>query len=348
MALLAATVLLAAAPLVIAVAGLLFDPGPAVASGMATYLGIRLFGLPAMFANQVAIGWFLGQHRPMVPLAMMLVANGLNAVLDIVLVLHLGMGVDGVAMATVVADYAGLAIAVTFGLGAWRRLPAGRITLSRLLERRAITRFFRLSRDLLLRTTSMQVVFVGFVAMGARQGELLLAANAVLMNFFTLQSHGLDGFADAAEAMAGRAVGRRSPSELRRAVQAALVNAGLLSLLLTLVFASAGGWVIDLLTTIPELRTAAYGFLPYVAALPVVSVWAFVADGVFFGATRGREMRNSMFLAVTAFIISAAILTPLWGNHGLWIAFLIFMAARGAVLGVIYWRADRGAAFARG
>ena len=347
-ALLAALALLALAPLLIQGAHRLFDPSPAVIEGLDAYLAIRFLGLPAMLASQVAIGWFLGQQRPLVPLAMMLVANGLNALLDIVLVLHLGFGVEGVAVATVIAEYSGLLVALLFAAGAWRRLPAHRMRLARVLDRAAILRFFRLSRDLMLRTLLMQGVFLSFAAIGTRQGDLVLAANAVLMNFFALQAHGLDGFADAAEAMAGKAVGRRSAGELQRSVKAGFVNAGLLALALTLAFALAGGGIVDLLTTLPEVRQAAYGYLPYIAALPLVSVWAFVMDGVFFGATRGSELRNAMILAVGAFIVAAAALTPLLANHGLWIAFLLFMAARGLFLGLAYWRAERGAAFARG
>ena len=346
-ALISGLLMILAAPLLIAGAHLLFAPTEDVIKGLDPYLAIRLMGLPAAFSSHVAVGWFLGQQRPLVPLVMMLTANGLNAVLDIVLVLYLGFGVEGVAIATVIAEYSALLVACLFAFGAWRRLPAHRMRLRKILDRAAILRFFRLSRDLLLRTALMQAVFLGFAAIGTRQGDLVLAANAVLMNFFTLQAHGLDGFADATEAMTGRAVGRRSALELRQATRAGFVNAGLLALGLTLLFVLAGAAIVNLLTTLPEVREAAYSFLPYVAALPLVSVWAFVMDGVFFGATRGSEMRNAMLLAVLAFVVTASMLTPMLGNHGLWIAFLVFMGARGLLLGLTYWRADRGAAFAR-
>jgi len=346
LAVVAAVLILAASPLFTGGALALFDPPPSTVPGLEAYLHIRLFGLPAIFLNHVAIGWFLGRQRPLVPLAMLTLANGLNAVLDVLFVLHWNFGVEGVAVATLIADHAALAIALVFARREGR--ASGRVPLdrARLLYAPALTRFFRLARDIFVRTLLMQVVTVGFAALGARQGELVLAANAVLLTFFALQAHGLDGFADATEAMTGRAVGRRSPDELRRAARAGFVNAGILASLLTLVFALAGPAVVDLLTTIEPVRETARLYLPYVVALPLLSVWAFVFDGIFFGATRGADMRRAMLWSVAGFGVAALLLTPAFGNHGLWTAFLFYMALRGLVLAAVYRRADRGAAFA--
>jgi len=314
-------------------------------TGFLGYLDIRLWGVPAMLTNHVLIGWFLGRQNPYVPLLMMTVANGLNAALDIVLVFTFGMGVNGVAVATVCADYAGLGLGGTIAWIAWRRLPGGRPSRRRLFDPAMVGRFAALSRDLVLRTLLMQVVFFGFTALGARQGDLLLAANAVLMTFFTLQANGLDGFADATEAMCGRAVGRRRVDELRIAFRAGLLNGLLLTALLSCSFWWLGDDVVALLTTQTDIRAAAEPFLPYIALLPITSIVAFICDGLFFGATRGRELRNSLLVASLVFVAAASLMVPVLGNHGLWLAFLLFMSVRGLTLWMAYRRADFGAGF---
>ncbi|MEZ5837418.1 MAG: MATE family efflux transporter [Geminicoccaceae bacterium] len=345
-ALMTSLLILGTAPALMSGARLVFAPGEAVAAGMDTYLAIRIAGIPAILLTQVSVGWFLGQQRPLLPLLVMLTANGLNAVLDIVLVLKLGYGVEGVAVATVAAEYTALAIALLLARRQLRLLPRAPLPWRRIVDPAALGRFFRLSRDLVLRTLVMETVFIGFAALGTRQGELILAANAVLMNFFTLQAHGLDGFSDATEAMTGRAVGRRSGPELRDAAIAGFVNAGLLALLITAGFIAFGTTIVDLLTTIESVRETARIYLPYVMALPLVSVWAFVMDGIFFGATRARELRNAMLLSALVFVALTAAFLPHMGNHGLWAAFLIYMGTRGIILWSIYWRSDRGAGFA--
>ena len=173
----------------------------------------------------------------------------------------------------------------------------------------------------------------------------MLAANAVLMNFFTAAAYGLDAFAHAAEAMVGRAVGAGNRPGFRAAVRASFANAALLALAMTLVFAALGGWGVRLMTGLPEVRAQAMAFLPYIVALPLASVWAFVFDGVYFGATRTAELRNGMAVSLALFAAIAVVLVPLLGNHGLWLSLLLFLAARALVLGLIYRRIERIAPF---
>lgn len=316
--------------------------------GFTAYLGIRMWGAPAMLLNHVFVGWFLGRQNPYVPLIMMVCANGLNAGLDIYFVFGLGMGVDGVAYATVLADYAGSLIGACMAVVTWRQLGRGNPTSTRLLDARIIVRFLTFGRDMFLRTLLMQMAFFGFTAIGARQGEVMLAVNAVLMNFFTLQSNGLDGFADATEAMTGKAVGRRRVDELRAAFHAGLTNGLVLTAALAIGFWFWGQAIVDLLTTIEDVRTSASEFLIYVAILPLVSITAFICDGLYFGATRGADLRNSLVVSAGLFAVAALVLVPAFDNHGLWIAFLAFMAARGLTLVWIYRRADSGAGFVAG
>ena len=181
------------------------------------------------------------------------------------------------------------------------------------------------NRDIMLRSLSLEAAFLGFTALSSRQGELVLAANAVLLHFLTFAAFGLDGFAHAAEAMVGRHVGR-GDAPGSRATRANLILALALAALLALAFALGGRAAIGVMTGLAEVRAAAQSYLPYVIALPLIAVFAFLFDGVFIGATRTAEMRNGMALALAAFLGAVALLMPPLGNHGLWLAMLVFMA----------------------
>ncbi|MCB1883957.1 MAG: MATE family efflux transporter [Geminicoccaceae bacterium] len=308
------------------------------------YLVVRILGTPFILGGQVLTGWFLGRQETGVPLLVMLTANLLNAALDVVLVLGLGYGVAGAAAATVAGDAAGLAVALLVLRRRWPTLRAASPALREVAAKDPLLRLLALGRDIFLRTMALQGAFLAFAALAAREGALVVAANAVLLNFFTLQAHGLDGFADAAEATAGRAVGGGRLSDLHDAVKAAFVNAGLLAALLSLSFWAFGEAIVALLTTLPEVRAEAGRYLGFVALLPPLSVAAFVWDGVFFGATRGREIRNAMGLAFAAFLPLAFLLRP-FGNAGLWTALLAFLVLRGFLLTFLYRRAGWGAGF---
>lgn len=327
--------LLAAGPWVGALTARLFAPSPEILAEYRTYLGLRFLGAPAALGSFVLLGWLLGLQDSRRPLYLMLATNGLNAVLAVGLVFGLGLATAGVAAATVIAEYAGLLLGLALIRGRWRELggwPGWGLV-------RVAARFRRLlgvNRDLLLRSLLLESVFLAFAAVGSRQGELVLAANAVLLNFFTAAAYGLDGFAHAVEAMVGRAVGARDLPGFRAAVRAGFVNAALLAAAMTLLFALAGPAAVRLMTGIEEVRATAMAFLPWAVVLPAVSVWAFLLDGVFFGATRTAELRNGMVVALACFALAAAVLTPAFGNHGLWLAFVLFMGARAVILAVIY------------
>jgi MATE family multidrug resistance protein len=333
---------------ILALAMRLFAPGPAIAANFALFLEIRLLGAPAALANFVQLGWLLGRQDSRSPLVLLIATNLLNAALAVGLVLGLGMGVAGVATATVIAEYAGLGVGFLLVRRHRRRL-GGRLPDRATIFRRApFLRLLAINRDLFLRSLMLEAAFLGFTALSSRQGDIVLAANAVLMNFFTLAAYGLDGFAHAAEAMVARAVGARDARGFQAAARAGFALAGLLALALVLIFWLAGSGVVALLTGIAAVRDAANLYLPYVALIPVVAVWAFVFDGIFFGATRTAELRNAMAAALTVFAAMAFTLPPALGNHGLWLAMLIFLAARGLLLALVYRRAEDGAAFARG
>lgn len=331
-------------PLLTTLGGRLFAPAPAILEQFRLYVGVRLFGAPAALGNFVLFGWFLGLQDSRRPLLLMVATNGLNAVLAVTFVFGLGMATGGVAMATVIAEYAGFALGLLILAATWRHRggwPGWPAVL--VLDR--FQRLFVVNRDIFLRSLMLEAAFLVFTALGSRQGTLILAANAILMNFFTAAAYGLDGFAHAAEAMIGRTVGARDRAGFMAAARAGFGNAALLAVIMTILFWLAGPTLIRLLTDLAPVRAEAMRFLPWAVLLPLVSVWAFLFDGIYFGATRTAELRNAMAMALVSFGLLAWLLVPWLGNHGLWLAMLIFMGLRAVFLGVIYWRADRGAAF---
>ncbi|HEX5077736.1 MAG TPA: MATE family efflux transporter [Geminicoccaceae bacterium] len=309
----------------------LFDPGARVEGELATYLAIRLVGAPAALLVMVVHGWLLGMQNARGPMLLLIVTNGINMALALLFVLGFGWAVAGVAWATVCAEYGGLA------LGLWLvRRPLRGGAWRAVWRAQAFRRLLVVNRDMFLRSFCLEAAFLTFSALGARQGEVILAANAVLFNLHLLASYGLDGFAHAAEAMVGRRVGAGDAPGLRAAFRANMAWALGLALLLGLAAALLGPAAIRGMTGIGTVRAAALTYLPWLIVAPLVSVWAFLFDGVFIGATRTAEMRNGMAASLLAFWLAAWLLLPRWGNHGLWLAFLLLMSARGLWLGVIW------------
>jgi MATE family multidrug resistance protein len=320
-----AALLVAGGPIIVRAASWVFEPTARVGAELEGYLRIRLLGAPAGLANMVMLGWLLGLQNARGPMALLIVTNAINIALDLLFVLGFGWAVKGVAAATVCAEYGGTALGIWLARRQLKGL-AGRWRRAAVLERAAFRRLLAVNRDIMLRSLSLEAAFLGFTALSSRQGEITLAANAVLLNFLTFAAFGLDGFAHAAEAMVGRQVGRGDAPAFRAATRANLSLALGLAVALALAFAAAV-------------------YLPYVVVLPLVGVFAFLFDGIFIGATRTAEMRNGMALALAVFAGAVALLMPPFGNHGLWLAMLLFMASRGLWLGACYVRIERGAGF---
>jgi MATE family multidrug resistance protein len=328
--LLGALVVALQGPIIAAALGLI-EASPEVERLTGAYYRIRVWAVPAGLINYVALGWFIGLHRARTMFGLQLFMNGLNMVLDVAFVVGLGWGVEGVAWASLIAEYAAAVLALALVLsalgrmgGAWRR--------ERVLDRTRLARTLAVNRDIFLRTVCVVTAFAFFTAQGARMGDVVLAVNAVLLNFFSLMSFALDGFAYAAEALVGSAVGARDGRALRSAVRVSTAWALAFAVLFTALYAAAGSTIVDLITDLAGVREAARAFLPWAAALPLVSVWSFQLDGIFIGATRGREMRNAMVLALILYLPLSLALMAALGNHGLWLSLLLFMGLRGLTL----------------
>ncbi|NAW13933.1 MATE family efflux transporter [Halomonas sp. D1-1] len=320
--------------------GLWLLDGSDVATALAAeYAEIRILSAPAVLANYAILGWFLGQQNSRVTLAILVLTNGVNILLDLLFVIGLGMTSDGVAWATVIADYT----ALTFGL--WLvsrqlRWLSGRFLRHRLLAVSAYGELFSVNANLFVRTLGLLFVMAFFTSRGAAQGDTVLAANAVLLQFIMLTSYALDGFAHAAEALTGRSVGARRWTEFAQSVRSAAWFSLLTAGTAALAFALGGEALIALLTGLPEVRETASTYLPWMVAMPLIAVWGYLLDGVFIGATAIREMRNSIFAGLAVYLpawwLGQALLPEALINHGLWLAFTLFMLTRSATLIAYY------------
>ena len=310
----------------------LIDPAGDVAGEARRYFDIRIWSAPAALGNFALVGWFIGMHNARAPLIMMAVTNLINITLDVAFVVYLGMQADGVALASVIAEYSGVALGLALVAGVLRGRP-GRWRRDHVFDAERVKRLFMVNSNLLVRTLSLMFSFAFLTAMSARQGTLILAANAILLNLQYVMAYALDGLANAAEALVGRAVGSKDRHNLKRSIHIPMLWSGATAAAMSLGYL-AGGWLlIRLLTDLDDVRAAAMTFLPWLILSPVVSVWSFLYDGVYVGATLAREMRNTMLFSTFAVFLPAYyLLQPQLGNHGLWLAFLLFMAARGLTM----------------
>jgi len=312
----------------------LMNASPTVTTLAREYASIRIYSAPAVLCQYTLIGWMIGVQYPRGTLLVNVLANALNMVLDLALVTGLGLHSDGVAWATLIAEYAAT------GLGAWlvwHRRPSGVALDRRLLGVAAdYWALLRVNRYLMVRTVCLLLTFAFFTAQGARLGDTVVAANAVLLTFLMIISNGLDGFANGAEALVGEAVGERSRARFRAVCAAAARWSFIGSLLFALAFILAGSTIIHLLTDLETVRREALLYMPWIWALPVVAVWSYLLDGIFIGAVQTRLMQNTMLLSVIGVFLPAWWLTRSWGNHGLWFALSLFLLARGLSMGAAF------------
>ena len=301
------------------------------------YFTIRIWSAPGTLVNYVLIGWFLGLQNARVPLLIFLTINITNIILDLVFVLGLGMKVDGVALASVIAEYSGLVVALIFVAKALR-VHTGHWPLARLFRIRAYAAYFSVNGNLFVRTMALMFTFAFVTAQGARLGGLVLAANAVLMNIQLLTSMALDGFAHAAEALVGKAIGQQNREALQRSVRLSLKWSLFFAVGFCLLYLLLGPLLIRILTDLTDVRATAMTYLPWLILSPLVSVWSFLYDGVYVGATRARDMRNIMVFSSLIVFLPAWFLLQDYGNHGLWLAFTLFMASRGIGMHIGYHR----------
>jgi MATE family multidrug resistance protein len=286
-----------------------------------------------MLGNYVILGWLVGQARTGITLAIQVGINLLNMALTILFVLMLHWGIAGAAIATVIAETTGFAgglVIVRILLG-----PNFHVPRALLFDRPRWLRMLTVNRDIMIRTAALIGAFLFFTAQGARAGDRVLAANAVLYNFLMIGSFFLDGLANAAEQLCGQTFGARDRVQFASAVKLVLAWSVGFGVTVSLVFMIVGDHLIDIITTSPDVRLAAREFMLLAALAPACGVLAYCFDGVFIGASWARDMRNLMVMAFVIYIVVWYALTP-WGNAGLWTAFLAFLSARGLLQAMRY------------
>lgn len=329
-AVVAGLVLAVLAPLVSSAGQWFIGGGERVSGAMDTYIRIRLLGAPFSLMNYAILGYVLGRGEGSFGLLLQIILNGCNIVLCILLGLELGWGVAGVAWATVAGEAAAMVVGLAVVIRRFRAAPA--LPKGRILHVPALTAMLSLNRDIMIRSFSLVAAFALFTRQGAQFGTVTLAANAVLMNFFLIAGYFLDGFATAAEQLAGRAIGARARHSFHRAVRLTILWGFGLAGTATLMLLLFGDRLIAVVTTAADVQALAGVYLPWAAFGALSGVLAFQMDGVFIGATWSRDMRNMMLLSFLAFIAALEVLTPVFGNAGLWAALHIFLLTRGGSL----------------
>ncbi len=315
---------------------LLSPASPEVEALSRAYLEIRIWGAPATIALYAVTGWLIAVERTRGVFLLQIWMNGLNIALDLWFVLGLGWGVEGVAIATLIAEWTGLAL----GLWLCRDGFQNRIwrDWARIFDAVRLRRMLQVNSDIMIRSVLLTGSFTTFLFVGADLGDVNLAANQVLLQFLEITAFALDGFAFSAEALVGGAVGARDRFQVRRAsVVSSQWGVGG-AVLLGAVFFFAGPALIDLMSTSPEVREAGRAFLFWAAIAPVIGVASWMFDGIYIGATWTREMRNAMLQSVAIYVVALFLLVPSFGNHGLWAALMVLNLARGVTMG---WRYPR-------
>ncbi|MFK7745753.1 MAG: MATE family efflux transporter [Roseobacter sp.] len=298
------------------------------------YLTIRIWTAPAAIAVYALTGWLVAMEKTAGVFWVQLTMNGVNILLDLLFVLVFDWGVPGVAIATVIAEITGAALGLWFCRDAFARRDWRDWT--RIFDRAKLIRMALLNTDILLRSAMLMIIFSSFVFIGARYGDVTLAANEVLIQFMYITAYAMDGFAFAAETLIARAIGRGDRSYVRRSAVVTSIWGLAICVAMAAGFAFAGGWIIDVMAKDTDVQTVAREFLPYMVVAPLLGCAAWMLDGIFIGATRSKDMRNMMALSFAIYWAAIFVLLPILGNHGLWLALLISFIARGVTLGARY------------
>lgn len=337
--LLIGTLVFAAQMLLLPAAFAVFTAAPALEGEAATYIQARLWGLPATLGTIALMGWFVGISRAGLALWLQLVLNAVNIVLSPLFVIWLGAGLYGVGIASAVAEWAGFAV----GLWLMRRefvrrggLQPGVVTRANLLNPAQLKRLGIANSNIFIRTLTLTLGFNFFGNAAASEGSLFMAANHIHMQLITMSALVLDAFAHTAEAVTGAAYGAKDRKRFDRAVALTTRFSAAFAVMIGALIWFAGPFLIDGLTVDPAVRNMARTYLPYAALAPVIGFLAYQFDGIFIGTTRTAEMRNAGIAAVILYIAAHFVLTPAFGATGIWLAFLVYYAARAVTLAVYF------------
>jgi multidrug resistance protein, MATE family len=299
------------------------------------YFNIRIYAAPATLFIYAIIGWFIGMQNARLPMILAISVNLLNVLLSILFIRALGMGSNGVAWANVISQYCGLLLGVYLLSLYWPKIGK-KLNFSQAINRKAFRQFIHVNKDIFIRTLCLIFTLSFFTTQSANTSDTILAVNTLLFQFFYFFSYFVDGFAYAAEALAGRYIGAGDRVMLKKVIRRLFLWGGAIALSFTMIYLLGGGLILNLLTNNPSTIAGAQPYLFWVVLVPVITFAAFIWDGIYVGATSSKAMRNSMlFITILIFLPSYYIFEPVLGNNGLWLAMMFFMGARGILLSVM-------------
>lgn len=295
-----------------------------------SYFTIRIAAAPATMLIYGFKGWFFGMQNAIYPLIMTVAVNVVNMALSAYLVIYLSWDIEGVAWGTVAAQYFGLLIALGLFFVKYSSLLK-HIAWERVLRIDEIKEFFRVNKDLFLRTVCLTLAFGFFYSQSSKGGELILAANIILQQFLNWMSYGVDGFAHASESLVGKYTGAKDDSKVKEAIRYSFIWGGGLALIYGLVYFVFGDHMLHLFSNDQAVIDFTSNYIIWIALLPIVAFMSYIWDGVFVGLSASRHMRNSMFIALAIYIGSYYFLIRVMDTHALWFALFIFLLTRAMV-----------------
>lgn len=300
------------------------------------YFNVRIFAAPATLTLYVFLGWFLGMQNATIPLIISLFTHGLNIGFNLLFIKKFGMKADGVALGTVCANYLGVIFTLVLFRNKYKSLIK-HFSFKLILNWKKLKKFFQLNLDIFIRTLCLIFVFSFFTAKSSEMGETILAVNSILINLWTILAYGIDGFAFAAESLIGRFVGAADKQNFKRAVNLSFIWGIGLGIIISIIYWIFPEPILAIFTDNPELIALAMTFMFWTIMAPVVNAFCYIWDGIFIGATSTKAMRTSMLICTFVIFLPIYYLTiPYLGNHGLWLAMIIFMIARGLSLSIYY------------
>lgn len=321
-------------------------PSDEIRAFASVYFHVCVFGLPAALVMYGLTGWFIGMQDTRTPMTVSIFQNIVNIMTSLLLVYVFGMKVEGVALGTLTAQYSGLLLALYIlrrKYASHYQLLFSQFTLkpvvySSFSYKHTLNRFFRVNRDIFLRTLFLVAVNAAFTSVGSRQGDVILAVNTLLFQFFTLYSYIMDGFAYAGEAICGKYYGAGNAPSFHACIRRLFAWGVIMTVVYTAAYYFGANDILHVLSNEQTVIEASEPYLLWVALIPVAGMGAFIWDGVFIGITDSRGMLLSCFVAAIVFAIMLSLFFTTMGNHALWLALLSYLLARGVMQTILFWR----------
>lgn len=322
-------------------------PSDEIRAFASVYFHVCVFGLPAALVMYGLTGWFIGMQDTRTPMTVSIFQNIVNIMTSLLLVYVFGMKVEGVALGTLTAQYSGLLLALYIlrrKYASHYQLLFSQFTLkpgdySSFSYKHTLNRFFRVNRDIFLRTLFLVAVNAAFTSVGSRQGDVILAVNTLLFQFFTLYSYIMDGFAYAGEAICGKYYGAGNAPSFHACIRRLFAWGVIMTVVYTAAYYFGANDILHVLSNEQTVIEASEPYLLWVALIPIAGMGAFIWDGVFIGITDSRGMLLSCFVAAIVFAIILSLFFTTMGNHALWLALLSYLLARGVMQTMLFWRA---------